>query len=76
MSTLIFGEKKFLSVRNEDPGLARSQNAKNGTEYASNGDFKKFQAQSENFGRSQFQPGQIRNKAQHSQSLSLEAQGK
>ena len=48
MSTLIFGANKFLSVRNEDPGLTGSQNAKNGTEYASNGDFKKFQAQAEN----------------------------
>ena len=45
--------RKFLSVRNEDPGLAGGQNDKNGTEYASNGDFKKFQPRSENLGRGQ-----------------------
>ena len=50
---LVFAPTKFLSVRNEDPGLARGQNDKNGTEYASNGDFKKFQPRSENLGRGQ-----------------------
>ena len=50
---LVFAPTKFLSVRNEDPGLARGQNDKNGAEYASNSDFKKFQPRSENLGRGQ-----------------------
>ena len=33
--------------------MARGQNDKNGTEYDNNGDFKKFQPQSEKFGRGQ-----------------------
>ena len=53
MRYLNFRKTNILSLRNEDPGLAGGQNAKNGTEYDSNGDLKKFQPQSENFGRGQ-----------------------
>ena len=73
MSYLKFDKTNFLSVRNEDPGLAGGQNAenwavvatlrnsfkfqreklKNWAEYVGDGDFKKFQPQYENFGRSQ-----------------------